>query len=256
MAGELVFAASYGEEVGSEGAIRMIEDGQLGAFDGMIVAEPTSNRLVNAHKGAFWVEVVATGRTAHSSAPGEGINAIDLVQRFRAELDRLELPSDPTGHLSPSTMAVTQISGGKGRNIIPDTCTMTVDFRTLPGQDHAALLDDLRARAARIAGDTPGASLTLEPLIDLPSVCTAPDAPLVAAMQAALDSAGQGRGAPGAANYFTDGSVFQRVGGDIVVLGPGRADQAHQTDEFMEISRFREAIGIYAAAIRAYLGAG
>jgi succinyl-diaminopimelate desuccinylase len=256
MAGELVFAATYGEEVGSEGALQMLDDEQLGAFGAMIIAEPTSNRPISAHKGALWIEVTASGRTSHSSAPDEGINAIDLIHSFRQKLDLLDLSSDPDGYLTPSTMAVTRISGGKGNNVIPDTCSMTIDFRTLPGQDHAALLKTLRSIAAGLADDVPGSSLAVVALIDLPSVKTAANSPVIEAIQIALEGAGRGRSAVGAANYFTDASVFQRAGADIVVIGPGRADQAHQTDEFIEISEFHAAIGIYAAAIQTFHRAG
>ncbi|MEQ8895502.1 MAG: M20 family metallopeptidase [Roseovarius sp.] len=249
-AGELVFAACHGEETGSHGAKRMLEDDHLPEFDAMIVAEPTSNLPLNAHKGAFWVEIAAIGRTAHSSAPSEGVNAIDAIQLFRRKLDDMPLPSDATGHLSPATMAVTRISGGKGNNVVPDTCTMTMDFRTLPCQDHGALLESLKRVAATAAQEMPGSEIEVRKLVDLPSVRTAPDADIIESVQSALDETGRGRATLGAANYFTDASVFQKAGGDIVILGPGRADQAHQTDEFIEISEFHAAIGIYAAAIR------
>ena len=145
---ENCFAACHGEETGSHGAKRMLEDDHLPEFDAMIVAEPTRICLSTHTKGAFWVEIAATGRTAHSSAPSEGVNAIDAIQLFRRKLDDMPLPSDATGHLSPATMAVTRISGGKGNNVVPDTCTMTMDFRTLPGQDHGALLESLKRVAA------------------------------------------------------------------------------------------------------------
>lgn len=256
MSGELVFALTYGEEIGAEGAMRMLEDKQLDAFDAMIVAEPTSNRPVSAHKGALWVEVIASGRTSHSSAPHEGANAIELIHCFRRKLDLIDLPSDPNGHLTPSTMAVTRISGGKGNNVIPDACSMTIDFRTLPGQDHGILLDELRSIAAQVTDDVPETAMSVRSLIDLPSVRTDPKSPLIEAVQAALESVDRDPYPIGAANYFTDASVFQRVGGDIVVLGPGRADQAHQTDEFIEITEFHAAISIYAAVIRAFHQAG
>lgn len=255
-AGELVFAASYGEESGSHGATHMLADNHLPGFGAMIVAEPTSNRPINAHKGALWVEIVASGRTAHSSAPHEGVNAIEAIQRFRGELEGMPLPSDPSGHLRPATMVVTRISGGNGNNVVPDTCSMTIDFRTLPGQKHASILENLRRFAGKVADDMPGSTLAVRPLIDLPSLQTAPEAPIIKAIQSALDETGRGRAAPGAANYFTDASVFQQAGGDIVILGPGRADQAHQTDEFIEISEFHAAIGIYTAAIRAFFETG
>ena len=97
----------------------------------------------------------------------------------------------------------------------------------------------------------PGSEIEVRKLVDLPSVRTAPDADIIESVQSALEETGRGRATLGAANYFTDASVFQKAGGDIVIPRTGAAaDQAHQTDEFIEISEFHAAIGIYAAAIR------
>lgn len=252
-AGEVVFAASFAEETGSHGARQMVDDGHLPPFDAMIVAEPSSNQPINAHKGVLWVQVDATGRTAHSSAPSEGVNVIDLLDRFRGDLGRLPLASDPTGHMTPATMAVTRIGAGKGNNVIPDKGFMVVDFRTLPGQDHGALLGRLNAMARNIADARQGGTLTITPLLDLPAVETAADAAILDAVRQGLAAVGRNGAPPGSANYFTDASVFQEIGQDIVILGPGRADQAHQTDEFIEIAEYLAAIDIYTAAIGAYL---
>ena len=255
LAGELVFAATYGEETGSHGAQRMIEDGQLDRFDAMIVAEPTGNAPIIAHKGALWVKATAYGRTAHSSAPAEGANAIDLIHAFRSALAELSLPDDPAGLLSPATLAVTRIAGGKGNNVIPDACSMTIDLRTLPGQSHAALLAELRGIGERLAATMPGTRLEVEALVDLPGSSCPPDAPVVTAALAALAECGLPQTRPGAANYFTDASVFRAVGGDILILGPGRAAEAHQTDENIEIAAFLAAIDIYRGIIARTLAA-
>lgn len=252
LCGELVFAATYGEETGSDGAVRMIADGQLDRFDAMVVAEPTANRPIIAHKGALWLEVTASGRTAHSSAPEQGANAIDLVLRFQNALADVPLPADPTGLLSPATLAVTRIGGGKGSNVIPDACSLTIDMRTLPGQNHAEILQRLRATGARLSAEAPGTTLKVEPLVDLPGSSCPADAPIVSA---ALASLGGNSGTPGAANYFTDASVFGKLGGDILILGPGRADQAHQTDEHIEIDAYLDAVEIYRGIIARYLAA-
>lgn len=68
--GELIFAATFGEEVGALGASAMVNKTQIPRFDAMIVAEPTDNRLVIAHKGVTWLRVTSFGKTAHGSMPG------------------------------------------------------------------------------------------------------------------------------------------------------------------------------------------
>jgi acetylornithine deacetylase (EC 3.5.1.16) len=77
-------AFSYDEEVGCLGAPSMIDEmAQLGQKPGaVIVGEPTSMKVISAHKGirTFWVEVI--GREAHSSLPHAGVSAIMEAQKL------------------------------------------------------------------------------------------------------------------------------------------------------------------------------
>ncbi|HRO03758.1 MAG TPA: M20/M25/M40 family metallo-hydrolase, partial [Terricaulis sp.] len=74
----ILLAFSYDEEVGCLGAPSMIaEMAQLSPKPGaVIVGEPTSMKVISAHKGirSFWVEVI--GREAHSSLPHHGVSAV------------------------------------------------------------------------------------------------------------------------------------------------------------------------------------
>ena len=70
----LIFTS--GEETGCEGARYLAESGRLGKASSLLVAEPTSNKVCIGHKGAFWVRLKYTGRTAHGSMPELGDNAV------------------------------------------------------------------------------------------------------------------------------------------------------------------------------------
>ena len=74
--GDLVLAATAGEEVDCLGARAMIEDGVLNDAGAMIIGEPSNGEIFVAHKGALWIEIVSYGKTAHGSMPEQGINAI------------------------------------------------------------------------------------------------------------------------------------------------------------------------------------
>ena len=59
-----------GEENGCEGAAYLAaQRGILGQAGALVVGEPTSNYPILGHKGAFWLEAVATGIAAHGSMP-------------------------------------------------------------------------------------------------------------------------------------------------------------------------------------------
>lgn len=250
--GELVFAATFGEETGSEGAKVMVEEKQIPPFDAMVIGEPSDNRIFVAHKGVLWVEVSSMGKTAHGSMPDQGINAILPLNRFINGLEDIRFEYKKHSLLTDPTMSVTTIKGGMKTNVIPDQCTLTLDIRTLPDQKHDQILQQLKDVAKKVMDQNPVASIKIKPNLDLSGIATDPAAEIVEAacsvMQQTTDDV---RGV----NYFTDGSVFSGYGeGDIVVLGPGIPELAHQPDEYVEIDKYKQAISIYYGIVGEYLG--
>ena len=139
----LIFVITAGEETGCEGVFDLAKRKILGEAELLIVAEPTSNQPVIAHQGSLRVVVTARGRTAHSSMPHEGENAISKVVRWITclEAHRFEKVHPLLGR---TTTVTTTIMGGQNINSVPDSASFTVDFRTLSDNDHAALLNLLR----------------------------------------------------------------------------------------------------------------
>jgi succinyl-diaminopimelate desuccinylase len=161
-----------GEETGSEGARHLAKLNVLGPASALVVAEPTSNQLAVAHKGALHLRAQVSGRTAHGSMPHLGENAISkaLSAIARLEAHSFQVAAHPL--LGGPTKAITSIRAGENVNSIPDTCTFTLDLRTIPGMDHAEVLTELRSEL--------GSSVHLDvPLASMPPVGTDPDNPFV-----------------------------------------------------------------------------
>ena len=59
------------------------------------------------------------------------------------------------------------------------------------------------------------------------------------------------------APYMTDAANLRKVYGaaPTLVLGPGEAAMAHQTDEYCNMERIRQSVAIYEAIIRDWCGA-
>lgn len=74
-----------GEETGCTGALAL-RAADLATGGPLLVAEPTANRLVPGHKGVHWLELTATGRAAHGSAPELGDNAVVRLARAAVAL--------------------------------------------------------------------------------------------------------------------------------------------------------------------------
>lgn len=245
---EVVLTA--GEETGCEGAAHLVESGALGRAGAIVVGEPTALRPVIGHKGALWLSAVATGVTAHAATPELGVNAVYKAARAISTLEQFGFNVAPHALLGAPTLNVGTVRGGLNFNSVPDRAEVGIDIRTIPGQRHDMLIDDLR----RILGE----EVALEPVIDVEGVATDPAHPWVRRcceiMAGHLGHAVEPAGAP----YFTDAALLTPAygGPPTVILGPGEPELAHQTDEYCRIDRLELAPAAYADIARAWFAGG
>ena len=239
-------ALSYDEEIGCLGAPRMIaEIGEsLPRPDMVIIGEPTEMVVANAHKGTFGFHSAVVGHEAHSSATHRGVNAIIHAARMIEFLNRLagelrdRAPEAGAGFEPPhTTISVGTIEGGTAVNIIPRDCSFRWEARLLPGED----LDEITGRlAAFVEADLlpemhlvdPESGIEMEPLFAVPGLRPEPDSPAEAL---ALRLAGSNRA--GVVAFGTEGGLFQEAGIPTVICGPGSITQAHQPNEFIDLSQ-------------------
>lgn len=246
--GDLVLVATAGEETDSCGAYALAEQGFLESVDGIVVGEPTRLELGVCHKGLLWIEAEVKGEAAHGSQPELGINAIQRLIEWLDPFAELEQLVKGVSHerLGSGSVSLNMLSGGTAPNVVPDHARVTLDFRTVPGIEHEAILDALRLRA-------PTAGLRV--LRDSVPVSTQEGSELVraaavAVRQVAGDEA-KLRGLP----YVTDGSAFSRCSNaSIVVIGPGDERVAHTKDESVSISELVRAAELYQEISRTYCG--
>lgn len=241
----ILLAFSYDEEVGCLGAPAMID--QLAALSpkpaAVIVGEPTSMKVISAHKAvrAFWVEVI--GREAHSSLPHTGVSAIaeamklmNLVMQM-AEEGRTQTHAhfDPPG----PTMTIGRIDGGTALNIIARRCLFGWDMRTRTFAEADALEARFRAAAAEldasIKARAPEGGVTITRRSANPELAMEHDSP-AETLARALTGDNDVR----AASYAAEAGLFQRAGLPAVLCGPGSIEQAHQPDEWIERSQIEE----------------
>ncbi len=244
----LVFTG--GEETGSEGARALVAAGLVGEAAFLVVGEPTSNRFLNGHKGAFWLRACCRGRTAHGSTPHLGDNALYKAAEGVLRLRDFGFNVAPHAVMGSPTLNVGTMQAGQNVNSVPDLAEFTIDIRTIPGLAHERVRDAI--------GATLGAQTTLDALVDLPAVWSDPDWPAMKRLGRAYAQATGAAPHTESANYFTDASVLTPALGDIptVICGPGDATLAHKTDEYCLVDRIREAVGIYKAFMLMPAGSG
>jgi acetylornithine deacetylase len=242
--GPIHIVISYDEEVGCTGVRPLIArlGHDLPRPRAIIVGEPTSMRVIDAHKRIDAYRTRVEGREAHSSLPGLGVNAISAAAALIAELDRIgtdvaSRQSDPRFEPPYSTVSVGTIKGGTATNIVPKSCEFRWQVRSLPDAPPAEVPDELDAFAEcallplmrQVADDA-----AIETLNEgsVPAFVGARDSEAVA-LALALTGAEQTH----AVSYATEAGLFEQAGFPAVICGPGDIAQAHAADEYVSLAQ-------------------
>lgn len=196
------------------------------AADLAVLGEPTNGNVEAGCQGTVSATVTARGRRAHSARSWLGDNAI---HRARSVLDRLAVWDarivDIDGCEYHEGLNAVGISGGVASNVIPDECTVRVNFRFAPDRsaDQAvAVVRDLFADFEVTVLDVAAGAL--------PGL----HAPAAAEFVAAAGGRAQ-------AKYgWTDVARFAALGIPAVNYGPGNPSLAHTREEHVSMTQIRE----------------
>ncbi|WP_435361077.1 M20 family metallopeptidase [Haloarchaeobius sp. DFWS5] len=226
---ELVFISFVGEELGGIGARYAIDEGF--APDHALVAEGSTGYasppgildVAVAHKGRRGSTITAQGSAAHASDPHLGENAVyracDAVDIVR----NLDWPrTEVAGEELEGSVVVTEIEGGSAWNVVPESCAVTVDERTVPGE---------RAALERVE-QIDGVSWTVEQ--DLPPMRCGDDEfadAVLSAVQAVQSGDGQHVTKP----HATDAGWLAQAGTECIICGPSEPGEAHTKTESVSL---------------------
>ena len=246
----LMLLATADEESSMAGARALVAAGQPKARFA-VIGEPTGLKPVRMHKGILMEAIRVEGRSGHSSDPSLGANALEGMHQIIAALlgwrERLQAQSSDAAFAVPvSTMNLGHIRGGDNPNRICGSCELHIDVRMLPGLDRQALRADLR-KESRDAVTNDQLVVDFDALFDgVDPMLTPPESELVRAAE-------QLTGSPAEAVAFaTEAPFLANLGMEVVVLGPGHIDQAHQPDEYLELGQIPRSIEILQALIQRF----
>lgn len=246
----LIVVATADEETGMSGA-RSLAYGRDKLADFAVIGEPTNLRPVRIHKGILAERIVLEGRSGHSSNPSLGVSALDGLRAVLNELTglRVELQTEFTDDafdVPYPTINFGRVQGGDNPNRICAECTLDLDCRFLPGMQ----LNDMRQRIhQRVRDCTEGSGLkvSFKPLFHgIDAMNTRADCELVRAVE---NLTGNEAGAVG---FATEAPIFGAMGSEVVVVGAGSIDQAHQPDEYLELSAIAPAVSMLENLIGRY----
>ena len=241
----LHIALSYDEEIGCLGAPVMIAELQKRGLtpEHCIVGEPTSMRMVVAHKGIHTFRCAVHGKAAHSSLTPQGVNAIEYAAKLIVFINELagrlkaRHDTDPDYDVPFSTLSVNTIAGGIAGNIVPQLCEFEFDYRNLPHMSPADITAPIEAHIREVLQPQMQAvdaacRIDMRHGENVPAMPEAEAALLHDLVTQLVQDSSRLR-----VSYATEGGQFQQAGIATVICGPGNIEQAHKADEFIALSQ-------------------
>lgn len=232
-AGTVIVGLACNEETGRDGLEKFIDD--LLPLDGAIVGEPNNLEICVAQKGALVLQAQWRGASAHA-AHGTLDHALFKAMEDLLALGRIQWEKQDR-FLGSTRLEVTQFHGGERVNVIPDSCTGTLDIRYTPAYTSEEIVEKVRSTVRgevsiysdrRRATNTPVGSDIVQSARD-----AQPEAPIV--------------GSSTSSDW-----VFLK-GTEAIKMGPGHTKISHTADEYIEIGQLERAVAVYRETIRQFM---
>lgn len=259
--GKILLCIPCDEEGMMIGIKDFIRRGWAKDVDAAIICEPEENQLCITQKGAMRAILRTFGKMAHGAMPLTGINPntrmaraiVGLEELERKEMARLgEHPMLGWPSITP-TILQAPVKGEPQINVVPDQCMTTLDIRTVPGQNHDVLREEMLAILHQLEQADEKFRATLEVIEERPWTLTAMEEDVVKAVAASYREI-TGRepvynGVPGA----TDGTFLHQAGIPILTTGAGDRHIPHHADEYVDISQLVESTQLFALSAMHFL---
>ncbi|WP_254534684.1 M20 family metallopeptidase [Halomarina litorea] len=246
------------------GADALIRDGYTDDCDAAIVTEPgpvlaqsdvENPALILGARGRYLYDVEVTGRAAHGSQPGKGVNAVVDAGRVAEALSEMAVDSHPD--LGDGSVCPLLLEGGSQTLSVPESARLMVDRHVVPGETKAVVREQAESVVAdlNLASDVeigfreaPAEDIYYGPYV------TSEDHSLVRSLADATNGV---TGVDPDVAYFSSVGDFNyfgdRAGLPTVIVGPD-GENIHSAGEFVYTDEVVEVARIVAGAARTYLG--
>jgi succinyl-diaminopimelate desuccinylase len=225
---DVTFILYEAEEIESEFnglSLLTASDPELLRADFAILMEPSDAVVEAGCQGTMRAEVTTHGERAHSARSWKGVNAIHraapILERLTSYDARMPVIDGLTYHEGLNAVG---ISGGVAGNVLPDLCTVSVNYRFAPDRSEAEAEAFVRAffegYDVHVSDTAPGAL----PGLDRP------------AAKEFVEAVG---GTVNPKFGWTDVARFSALGVPAVNFGPGDPMLAHKQEEFVPIDQIR-----------------
>ena len=246
------FAFTYDEEVGCLGARQLAETmAERGWTPGVaIIGEPTEMRIIDGHKGCNEYTTRFNGLAGHGSLPDHGVNAVEYAVRYVNRLlglkEELRSRAPANSPFDPpwTTVNVGALVGGVAHNVIAPSAQVDWEMRPVQPGDAEFVKESLRHYCEtellpRMQAVHPGAYITTDVIGEVVGLIptTENEARRIVAELTGANSSD-------VVAFGTEAGLFQALGTDVVVCGPGSIEQAHKADEFIAVEQLSQCIAM------------
>jgi acetylornithine deacetylase len=250
LAQPIIIIATADEETSMSGARALVNQQQPKAAYA-VIGEPTSMKPIRLHKGIAMEAIRIEGKAGHSSNPALGNNALDVMHDVISELklfrNELQQHYQHAGFtIDVPTLNLGCIHGGDNPNRICGRCELEFDIRPLPGMSLDNLREDIDRRLMVIAAEK-------NIIIKRNSLFSGVDAfeqdknsPLIKTVEELTQQVSA------SVAFATEAPFMQALGMDAVVMGPGSIDQAHQANEYIDLSEIESAVDVLQGLIKKF----
>jgi succinyl-diaminopimelate desuccinylase len=192
----------------------------------------------------LWLKITTKGKTAHGSMPHLGINAVLSMNKLLNKLSGFvpEFTRHPL--LGDCSLSINTISGGKAINVIPDSCEVSIDIRTVPSQQHEKILSQFTEIINALESEDENFQADISIDRQVPALETDTGSEFIRKFCASLDIS-----ETKPVGFTTDAPYFASLGAPAVIFGAGDPHLCHKPDEYIEIKDLQKAADMYQKAI-------
>ncbi|MBU7031793.1 MAG: ArgE/DapE family deacylase [Theionarchaea archaeon] len=232
---DITFSITADEETGGVHGVNCLLKKGLLSPRAVVMPEVSSNQIWNGCRGAFVAEIRVRGESAHSVYQKRGSNAfidmIDVVQHFRN--------IDPG---KGSLLVGGAITGGSQFNMVPESCSFTIDWRFPPEET----LSHIRKRVDEVIEKAKEGGIRMEYviLLETEGFYTNPEEEICNVMEKAVNEI-RGSSVMEICPGFLDIRYFAFQGVPALAYGPGLLEYAHGPHEYIRIKDLTDAAAIY-----------
>ena len=247
---DIHFSFTFDEETACQGAPLLINELKKKNMDSgiCIVGEPTSMKIIDAHKGCYEYTTYFNGLAGHGSAPDKGINAVEYAVKYISKLIELreilktKVPKNSIFDPPYTTIQIGGISGGIARNVIADKCQVDWEMRPVIKVDGEFVNNEMDKYVntkllPEMTKVFPKSLIKKEIIGEIIGFNR-----LEKSEACEFISSLTGDNSREVVSFGTEAGLFQEIGISTVVCGPGSIEQAHKTDEFVTLDQIKKCL--------------